>query len=190
MLETASVDHRLRVYIRRSAGSQEMNYESINTERLTFEDELTKRDACPVCQLASDSEALQYLQKLDSALESVHESEAFDTMSRSWQECVKEPLEQRSVQCPSLSAKQLEFHFTQCCPNVCRTLRTDLRRLELMQKRLVIFTEDPASGKRLTDEKGAKSWSTLQSAKKEILQLLRQHGEAAAAFPEPPDMQY
>ena len=49
-----------------------MNYEAINTERLTFEDELTKRDACPVCQLASDSEALQYLQRLDLALQSVH----------------------------------------------------------------------------------------------------------------------
>jgi len=167
-----------------------MNYEDINTERLTFEDELTKRDACPVCQLASDSEALQYLQRLDAALENVHEAEAFDTMSRSWYECVQQPLQNRGVQCPCLSAKQLEFHFTNCCPNVCRTLRTDLRRLELMQKRLVVFTEDPASGKRLTDDKGAKSWSALQSAKKDVLHLLKQHNDKQHSFPEPPDMEF
>ena len=166
-----------------------MNYEAINTERLTFEDELTKRDACPVCQLASDSEALQYLQRLDLALQSVHETEAFDTMSRCWHECIEQPLHNRGHQCPGLTAKQLEFHFTNCCPNVCRALRTDLRRLDLMQKRLVVFAEDPVSGKRVTDDKGAKSWSTLQSAKKDVLQLLKQNNDVTHAFPEPPDME-
>ena len=169
-----------------------MAYEDIHTERLTFEDELSEQDkSCALCEMSSEQDVMHYMDRLSSCYaRSTCERNTWSLMESSWTEYIQKPLEARGINCPHISAKVFENHYTNHNPCTLRILKNGLRRLEKMQDRLHVFDTDPTTGKKLTSERGALSYAKLEAQKQDIVSKIHKilENKNDFTFPIPPDM--
>jgi len=127
-------------------------------------------EPCPLCEYADDAgSAMGHLKQLDTALGGrTDDTQLGKMMEETYNTFFKNPMTDRNMEVPTLTAKQIIKHFSEHDINPLRILKRDINRLEAIQATLCPRAQS-ATGAMVFNEDDAKQWMVTQRLKMDLI---------------------
>ena len=159
------------------------------------EENLDSRKSCPLCAFADAAQhgPMAWIRHTYHAhVCSMGASELYCMLAQGYNELFYEPMVQRGVEMPTITAQNVAHHFRRHETSSIFTLKQDIRRMEQMQ-RVLQPRRMTDEGTRYIDKEQMRAWLDLCKAKQDAIKLMelemRHHTSGQTQSVEAPNLE-